>query len=1200
MTARSHSVKALRTTLLGALLLLFSLASVQSAQAASPWWRMSSGSRPGNLAPGHASSEVQEIVAEPGTAFELNVGGTSIGLFESEPYPFASTFTEATAGNLQTALEGVYGAGNVSVSGGPGGEAPLVVTSIGDDADKSVAPVAVGVALGGNVEAKVRSQGRPDGQIVLTAANLGDAPIDGDATAVTIADKLPVGLEAISIEGVAGNTSSSPGPVTCSLESLTCTYAGELPPFDQIEIRIGVIVNGASSGESNEASVTGGGAPNVSIHRPIAVSPTPTQFGIDDYELTPEEVGGSEDTQAGSHPFQLTTSLSINQTENGEPAGLPKDMTFKWPPGLIGNPTPFPRCTLGQFLSFRGEEIVNACPAQTAVGVAMVTIIEPAGDLGTPGPYPLAVPIFNLEPARGEPARLGFLAPGTPVVIDASVRTGEDYGITVHTNNISQTAAFLKAEVTVWGAPGEASHNSSRGNGCLRDDLEKEHLPCAPLEEQHPPAFLSLPTSCTGTPLASTVEGDSWEEPHPATPSSAIAFIGPLDGCNQLPFSPSITVAADHSTASTPTGLTVDVHSPQAGSLNANGLAESDVKDIHVALPPGLAINPSAADGLQACSESQVGFTGLAEGTALFTPGAPSCPEASKVGTARITTPVLPNPLGGSVYIAAQDQNPFGSLVAMYVVAEDPISGVLVKLAGKVTLSPSGQIETTFANNPQTPFEDAELKFFDGPRAALVTPPTCGTETTSASFTPWSGNPAALAEASFDITSGHNGTSCPVQLPFEPTLTAGTTINQAAGFSPLTASISREDGNQALHSITLQTPPGLSGILTGVELCPEAQADLGTCGPASLIGETTISVGVGEDPFTVHGGKVYLTGPYQGAPFGLSITTPAKAGPYDLAEGSPCDCIVVRAKVEVNPHTAALTVTTDSSGPYSIPTVLQGIPLEIKHVNATIGREHFTFNPTSCDRLAITASISSAEGASVSPSVPFQASNCAALGFAPKFVVSTSGKTSKAYGASLTTKLSYPNAPQGTQADIAKVKVDLPKQLPSRLSTLQKSCVAAVFEANPAACPASSIVGRAKVITPLLPVPLTGPAYFVSHGGEAFPSLTMVLQGYGVKVELVGSTLIRKGITSTTFNTVPDVPFTTFELTLPEQKFSALAAYGNLCTAKLAMPTAFTAQNGAEIHESTPITATGCKKAKKKPKKKSAVKRKSTGSSKHK
>jgi hypothetical protein len=525
--------------------------------------------------------------------------------------------------------------------------------------------------------------------------------------------------------------------------------------------------------------------------------------------------------------------------------------------------------------------------------------------------------------------------------------------------------------------------------------------------------------------------------------------------------------------------------------------------------------------------------------------------------------------------------------VALYIEVEDPISGSLVKLAGEVKPDPvTGQLTSTFLNTPQLPFEDFKLHFFGGSRAPLGTPALCGPYTTTASIVPWSGNLPSESSSTFQIGSGPNGGPCRSPLPFAPELTAGSTNIQAGAFTPFTMTMSREDGQQNLQAITLHMPPGLSGLLTGVKLCGEAQANAGTCPPESLIGETIVSVGLGGDPFSVKGGKVFITEGYEGAPFGLSIVNPAKAGPFDLERTllhSPaCDCLVVRAKIDVNPITAALTISSDNTGPYKIPTSIEGIPLQIKHVNVTINRPGFTFNPTSCNPMSITGSLSSAEGAISALSVPLQVTNCATLKFAPKFAVSTSGKTSKAKGASLHVKLTYPQGPAGTYSNIKSVKVELPKALPSELKTLQKACTAAQFEANPAGCPAASIIGSAKAITPLIPVPLEGPAYFVSHGGEAFPSLIIVLQGYGVKIDLVGTTFISKsGITSSTFKTVPDQPIGSFELNLPEQSFSALAANGNLCNKQpsLKMPTEFVAQNGHEIHQSTQISVTGCKPA---------------------
>jgi uncharacterized repeat protein (TIGR01451 family) len=1055
------------------------------------------------------------------------------------------------------------------------------------------------------------------GQIIVTAQNLGNAPTSGK---VTISDQLPAGLKVEGIKAVAGAPGGlEPGgvePVSCSAKTLTCTFEQfvrenakkekevvpeALPPFEQIEMLIAVRVEEeASTGELNTATVSGGGAVSPkTASSPIQVGGA-DRFGIEDWTLIPEEAGGSLDTQAGSHPFQLTSVVTLNsQTPDFEgyprTVALPKDIVAELPPGLIGNPTPFAQCTDAQFVKDvkLEDQPTNECPDASAIGVVTITFNEPnALHFGT-----VTAPIFNIVPRAGEPARFGFKAAGiVAAFLDTSVRTGGDYGVNVGSLNIAQIAWVLSAKLTFWGTPGAPEHDHQRGWSCLHSLGA-----CPATSAGSPPPFLIMPSSCAA-PFQTTLRADSWAASgKPAEVAEPLTYTLPeaVDGCNHLPFSPSIRVTPDGTAASSPTGLNTDVHVPQDSILKAESLAESAVKGITVALPEGVAINPSGGDGLEACSEGLVGFTGFSGETAGFTPALPEplqpgvnfCADASKVGTVEIASPLLPpgQHLRGSVYLATQNANPFGSLLALYIVAKDPISGVLVKLAGETHLTQTGQIITTFKNAPQLAFEDAELHFFGGERAPLATPAHCGAYTTNATFTPWSGNPPVSSTSTFDITSGPAGSPCPgPSLPFSPSLTAGTTNIQAGAFSNLTTTMNREDGNQNLGTVQLHMPPGLSGLLSGVALCPEAQANEGTCGPGSLIGETTVSAGVGSDPVSVTGGRVYITEKYAGAPFGLSVVNPVKAGPLDLErdtsnpnQNPPCDCVVVRAKIEVDPTTAALTVTTDPSGPHAIPHIIDGIPVQIKKVNVLVNRPGFTFNPTSCNPMQLTGTISSDEGASWPVSVPFQVTNCATLKFTPKFTVSTSGKTSKANGASLVTKVAEPPGAFGTQANITRVKVELPKQLPSRLTTLQKACTNAQFEANPAGCPAASVIGHAKVITPLLPVPLQGPAIFVSHGGEAFPSLIMVLQGYGVTIDLVGTTFINKaGITSTTFKTVPDAPFNTFELTLPQGKFSALAANGNLCTSKLVMPSEFVGQNGALIKQKTPISVTGCPKKK--------------------
>ncbi|HTC61075.1 MAG TPA: hypothetical protein VK691_13305 [Solirubrobacteraceae bacterium] len=1032
-----------------------------------------------------------------------------------------------------------------------------------------------------------------EGQLTVLGENRGDAALGGSP--VVLKDRLPQGLAAQSVAlGFSadqfGDLSTFFATIFCKVETheVTCTIPAEfLPslfgtvPYTNIEAFIGVRVAGATSGEVNEASVSGGGASSASSRWPIVADGAPTPFGVEQYELGAQNADGSMDTQAGSHPFQLTSVLALNQTADASapPAAL-KDLHFDLPPGLIGNPTPFPQCSDAVFASLpqsEGGYAANGCPDDTVVGVASVTVQQGLGAGYAPVTY--LSPLFSLVPSVGEPARFGFDIVSTLVYLDTSVRTGGDYGVQVNVNNITELTGFISSRVTFWGVPGDPRHDSVRGWNCLNPLSPEPHefsVPsCNATSQESPPPLLSLPTSCAGQ-VHTSVAADSWEQEGAFTPPFQYTFQDALgrpmgmDGCNQLPFTPSIQVSADGAAGSTPTGLTVGIHVPQEVSLNGQGLSEADVKDTKVILPAGVALNPAAADGLLSCSEAQIG---------LQEDAVPSCPEASKVATVEIKSPLLPNPLVGGVYLAAQNQNPFGSLVALYLVAEDPVSGVLVKVAGEVTPDPvTGQLVSTFLNTPQLPFEDLKLHFFGGDRAPLGTPAACGAYTTTTSIAPWSGNASAEPSSTFDITSGPNGSPCQSPAPFGPSLTAGTTSIQAGGFTPFTMTVSREDGQQNIQGIQLHMPAGLSGLLTGIELCGEAQADAGTCGPNSLIGETTVSVGLGGDPYSVTGGKVYITGPYEGAPFGISVVVPAKAGPYNLGQ------VVVRGTIAVNPITAALTVTTNSQAQgYAIPHILDGIPLQIKHVNFTTTRSGFTFNPTNCGPMEVTGDVASAQGASSNVSVPFQVTNCAILAFKPGFAVSTSGKTSRTDGASLHVKLSYPKAAFGSQANIKSVKVDLPRQLPSRLTTLQKACPAKTFEANPAGCPSASIVGHATAITPLIPVPLTGPAYFVSYGGAKFPELVVVLQGYGVTLNLHGETFINTaGITSSTFRTIPDAPVGSFELTLPEGKYSALGANKNLCKVKggLKMPTAFTAQNGAVIKQSTPVGVSGCPKAK--------------------
>lgn len=1030
-----------------------------------------------------------------------------------------------------------------------------------------------------------------EGTIVAIVENTGDAPVDGAKSPVTITDSLPEGLKATAIAGAKwfGNTFTS---LTCApLPALSCTLSGSLAPYQQLEIRITVKVQeSASTGEMNRVSVSGGGAPPATIERPITVSEEQTPFGVEDFELRAEEEGGALATQAGSHPFQVTGAFVFDQgAEKGKisgkpsvlPAGLPKDIETLLPPGLIGDPTPLATCSMPQFTRLKeGAENPeeNECPAQSAVGMAAVTVEEP----GLVGYIAITVPVFNLEPAYGEPARFGFAVPiaRSTITLDTALRSGpgEDYGVTVSSLNTTQQAGTLSAQVTFWGVPGDPRHDASRGWSCLSESehLERHGL-CVPSIDQHPLAFLTMPTSCVGGPLKASARVNSWASPTDRQSFFPSEPLQTLDGCNQLPFSPSISAVPSTDRASAASGLDFNLDFHDEGLTSAEGIAQSHLKDISVALPEGLTVNPSAGVGLAGCRPAD-----YERETVSSKPGE-GCPNSSKLGTVEVTTPLLPVAIHGSLYIAQPYENPFGSLLSLYVVLKNPEKGILIKLAGKVTPNLStGQLTTTFQGNPPVAFDHFNFHFREGQQAPLISPPACGTFETQAQLTPFSEPGSVLTDASFfSITKGFDGGACPAGVPFAPQLQAGLLNNNAANFSPFYLHLTRSDADAEISSFSTNMPPGLSGVLSGIPFCPESDIALArtksgaeelaapSCPQASELGHSLVGTGVGA-VLAYTPGKIYLAGPYNGDPFSLVSVTSAVVGPFDLGT------VVIRFGLRIDPHTAQVSVDPTASEP--IPTILQGIVTHVRDIRVYIDRPNFTLNPTSCDPMAIQSTVGSDLSQSATISSRFQATNCSSLKFAPKFSVSTSSKTSKANGASLTTRLSYPPSSLGSYANIAKVKVELPKELPSRLTTLQKACTSAQFNANPAGCPAASFVGHAIVHTQLLPVPLTGPAIFVSHGNEAFPSLVIVLQGYGVTVDLIGTTLIRGGVTSTTFQSTPDTPFSDFELTLPQGPYSALAANANLCAKKLVMPTEFLAQNGALVKQSTPISVTGCKK----------------------
>jgi hypothetical protein len=1187
------------------------------AASAGPGWELTAHTVPTYLAP--PVNEVEAVAVDAtGGSFTLTFRGSETGAL---PYNAGDEAVQAALEALPT----IGGAG-VDVTGGPGDEgatSPYVVTFVGRLAARSVAQLeANSAALTGGTQTAtvtVRAEGAGDGTLLLDVFNVGAGASHGP---VTVTDVLPDGLTAVEAGGSltpssAGElvpepgqeqwacTGNGPGDAVAGATVVTCSSrfdefpGGGGPPTSDVlfgqgqnlQPMVAIVVKGAgeASGLINHATIAGGGAPTpASVQDPITISSRTPPFGFVSWDGWFSNADGTLDTQAGSHPYEATFTFDLAEAllrnDAGEPEALlgaggePRDIEVRLPPGVVINPLAVAQCT-------RQALAAEQCPATSQVGI--ITTYLGGGESSA-----FTWRLYNVVPPPGVPGEVGFNFEGIRTLFDGAVRTGSDYGITAHINQIAQRHV-VSTVTTLWDVPGEASHDRWRGGGfggCTPEQIVNGEAYCQKQEKPVLTPYLTLPTACG--PLAPTsIRADAWQSSSVVSESAyklhdASGNESQITGCEDLAFGPNLAVGLLTSDADSPTGITLDVK-PSLGGLEESGLlGTSDIRRAAGSAPPGFVINPGQAAGLQACGEN-------ATEAAIGTAGAAHCPAASKLGTVRIKSPLLEaaaeKELQGDVFLLQSNPPTIHLLVAASA------DGINLKLVGVARLNTAnGQIEAIFGEDhaveaedpylrghmtlPQLPASDFKLTFEAGPRSAVDTPVQCGTyEIERADFTPWASPfiPDVFANATLPVTAGPGGSTCPPNpAPFAPTLTAGSTDTDAGAFTNFTQLIQRGDGQQRIERFQFTEPAGLSGMISQVPLCPEPQAAQGSCASASRIGRAVVTAGSGSDPLTIPQpgepeAAIYLTGPYAGAPFGLSIATPIIAGPFNLGT------IVTRAKIEVDPRTAQITITTDP-----LPQIIDGVPTDLRSIYVLIDRPGFLFNPTNCNPQEFKGDATSAGGAASAPlSTRFAVGACRALKFAPKFAVSTSGKTSKAGGASLTTKLAIPGEPQGTQANIATVKVELPKQLPSRLTTLQKACPAAQFEANPAGCPAASVIGHATVHTPVLPVPLTGPAYFVSHGNEAFPSLTMVLQGYGVTIEVVGATLIRKGITSTTFKTVPDVPFNDFELTLPQGPFSALAANGNLCASELTMPIEYQAQSGAVLSQRTPITVQNCTKA---------------------
>jgi hypothetical protein len=838
------------------------------------------------------------------------------------------------------------------------------------------------------------------------------------------------------------------------------------------------------------------------------------------------ETTGKYYTQAAGHPNYGITDFRFKTTGASgfeAPEGNVKNVRVDLPPGLSVDPFATPRCKISELEG-------SGCPPDTQVGEVQLTahlnLIEILGGKvgATIGPPVTNAKVYNMEPPSGTPLEADFKVAlfETVVHIVGGIDWSGDYHEYFTISDAPKSPELVESRLIFFG-------KTLATGGTL--------------------PFITMPSTCLG-PQTTRLEVESYEGQRETK-----SFTTPVgaSGCDKVPFKPTIKVTPSEPKSDAPDGVAIKVEVPQ--NPDPAGLDSSMLKDAHVTLPEGMTLNPAAAGGLQACTDQQFG-----KGTT----GNVECPTTSQVGTTTIETPDLPpGSLTGDVYVGQPTSTDPGSgnEYRIFIDAEAPAYGVSVRLEGHVFADPAtGRLTTAVLENPQVPFSDFTVDLSAGPRTPLANPLGCGPATTNSILTPYSGNPAAEPISAFSVDLAGASASCPV-VPFAVAQSAATSPATGAANTSLSFGLARGEGQQYLSKLSTVLPPGLVGKIPAVTPCGEPQAASGDCAASSQIGTVAVTLGSGPTPLSL-GGVAYLTSSYGGAPYGLSVVVPAeKIGPYDYGR------IVTRATINVDPHTARIMVTSQ------LPTVVGGAPLRLRSLSVTVNRPNFTINPTNCSALSTDTSLTSTFGATQPLSSPFQVSGCDALAFAPKLSASTNAKTSKADGAILVVKVAYP---PGTQANIKSVYVALPKQLPSRISTLNKACPVATFEANPAACPALSRVGTATVATPVLPGKLTGPAMFVSHGGAAFPDLDLVLSGDGVTVILVGNTNISKGITSSSYASVPDVPVSSFEVRLPRGGDSVLGAVGGLCKKALLMPTTITAQNGKVVKRSTKIAVGDC------------------------
>lgn len=911
-------------------------------------------------------------------------------------------------------------------------------------------------------------------------------------------------------------------------------------------------------------------------------------FGLKDLDVVFENQDGSIATVAGSHPFAMTTTLNFETTASEDvgfeiPDGNPKNLIAEQMEGLVGNPSVVPTCSNSTFLA-------DKCPASAQVGIGEV-------GRGEPG-IKDNVGLYSLDPPPGVAMRLGFHVLFVPVTIDLGVNESPPYNVIASLINISNAESVYGSKLKLWGVPAAAVHDPERrGPGCDGGcSLDLEEKP-----------FLTTPRACTG-PLTTVFRADSWQQPGVWFEESILTHDESLPpnpqamiGCGKLGFSPSITAQPTARAGSSPSGLDFSLEVVDEGLTNPDpeARANSDIRKAVVTLPEGFTANPALAEGLATCSEADLARERADSGQGN------GCPNASKIGSVEVETPLLENKsINGSLYIATPYENPFSSLLALYMVIRNEELGILVRQPLEVKPDPvTGQLTTVADDLPQLPFSHFRLHFREGARSPLATPAACGNHEVKADLFPWSGGPSVTSTSTFQIITGPNAGPCPSGglPPFRPDLLAGTLNNRAGSYSPFYVGLSRTDAEQEFTHFSIKLPPGVVGKLAGIPFCPDAaiaaakartgphggqeELDNPSCPAASEIGRTLVGSGVGPSPAYAPG-KVYLAGPYNGSALSIAAITAARVGPFDLGT------VVVREALRVNPETAEVFV--DATGSDPIPHIIQGIPVHLKEVQVHVDRPQFMLNPTSCEPTSTASTLlgagldfgSAADNNPVTVSTRFQAADCGSLGFRPSLSLSLKGGTKRGKIPALKAVLT----PRPGDANIGRAVVTLPASQFLEQSNIRTICTRVQFAEGAVPgekCPPASIYGRAEAITPLLDEPVSGPVFMRANGGERdLPDLVAALHAGKIDVNLAGfidSAPIKgqeRSRIRTTFATPPDVPVTRFTLEMAGGKRGLLVNSTNICRGVHRAKADFVGQNGKRYRFNPKVKADCKKKAK--------------------